>query len=436
LVHIDAALRPLNSNEDNSMSYTGTVVITPTRNRARLAMNAIRSVLGQPVKNINLMVSDNSTSQDERAELATFCTSLSDERVQYTGPPEPLAMSAHWEWAMKEAFRRYRSSHFVYLTDRMMFRKEALSEVLSLASHYPHKVITYNHDRIIDDTAPIRVEQYPASGKLLEVDCRKLLWLFSQAVIHHGLPRMLNCIVPRIVLTRIRCRFGSVFSSISPDFLFCCRCLEMEDSILFYDKSPIFHYALDRSNGASVTRGEMTLDNADFTANLPVDNAIRNYGTPIPQLITAVNAAFNEYFLFRKTTNSNRFFEVNLQSYLEANAEEITQVRDRKMRDQMLSLLTANGYSERALTRNGSSTKPALYLRIQSKLQRFTSAAITKPAWILARRSIGIRPPGNNQFAFSTVEDAIDYLDNVSPGNFVRRANPQALLTAREVSKV
>ena len=75
---------------------------------------------------------------------------------------------------------------------------------------------------------------------------------------------MLNCIVPRRVFENISARFGNVFTSIAPDFNFCFRCLDLEDSILFYDKSPLFHYALDRSNGASASRGESTADTDDF----------------------------------------------------------------------------------------------------------------------------------------------------------------------------
>jgi hypothetical protein len=203
-------------------------------------------------------------------------------------------MPAHWQWAVEQALNSYSSNHFIYLTDRMMVRNGALKEMIDLAALYPTQVISYNLDRICDDAMPIRIEQYPASEKLVEVETLRLSRLFSQGVFHPGLPRMLNCIVPRVVFDRIRARFGNVFSSIAPDFNFCARCLDIEDSILFFDKSPLFHYALNRSLGASASRGEMTPDNADFTANLPVDNSIRNYATPIPSLITAVNAAFNE----------------------------------------------------------------------------------------------------------------------------------------------
>src|SRR5690242_4896988 len=142
---------------DRMASYNGAVVVIPTRNRAQLAMNAVRSVLDQPVDGFRVLVSDNSTSVEDREALDSFCASLGDSRLRYVRPPEPFAMPAHWEWVIEQALADYDASHFTYLTDRMMFRARALKDVLELAALYPDKVITYNHDRICDDVRPIRV---------------------------------------------------------------------------------------------------------------------------------------------------------------------------------------------------------------------------------------------------------------------------------------
>lgn len=324
------------------------VIVIPTRNRAQIAENAIRSVIDEVVDGVQLMVSDNSTSETDREELARFCATLDESRVRYVEPPESMAMTAHWEWAIEEALSFYDADHFTYLTDRMMFKTGGLKEVLDVVARYPNKVVSYNQDRIVDHVTPIHVDHYPSTAKLWEVPSERLSWLVSQSALHHGLPRMLNCIVPRAVFDRFRAHFGNVFASIAPDFNFCFRCLDLEESILFFDKSPMFHYALNRSNGASVSRGEMTADNADFTANLPVDNSIRNYATPIPQLNTAVNAVFNEYLIYKRDTMSARFFDIDLQKYLELNAVEITEVSDPQLKAEMLGLLEKHGYRERA----------------------------------------------------------------------------------------
>lgn len=413
------------------MAYTGTVVVIPTRNRAAIAMNAIRSVLDEPLENVEVLVSDNSTSDAERDALAKFCAGFKGPR--YVGPPESLSMPAHWDWAIHEALQTYSASHFLYLTDRMMFRKGGLREVVNLASRYPDKVISYNADRIIDTSTPIRVEQYPASERLLAIDTLRLSRLLSQAIIHPSVPRMLNSIVPRTVLDRMRERFGNVFTSVSPDFNFCCRCLELEESILYYDKAPLFHYALSRSNGASATRGEMTEDYADFTANLRVKNT--NWATPIPGLNTAVNYAFHEYCLFKQETGSEKFFELDMQKYLEANANENREVVDPQVRAEAFSLLAAKGYVD-AKT-NGRQGGPAVSFsrRLQGKLKRLFTGAATTPAWLFLARTVAITPPGFNSFEFATLDEAIDYARNISRGNVDKGRTGEELLQARELPK-
>ena len=415
------------------MAYTGIVVVIPTRNRSAIAINAIRSVLDQPVENLNVLVSDNSTTDAEREALAVFCSAQADERLRYVRPPKPLPMAEHWEWALAEARQSFPASHVTYLTDRMMFRRDALRDAVTAAAQYADQVITYNMDAIVDHVRPVRVEQYAGSGRLLEIETVTLSRLLSQSIFHASLPRMLNSIVPLEVFDRMRERFGNVFLSIAPDFRFCCRCLELEDTVLFYDRSLLFHYALDRSHGASVSRGEITPDTADFTANLPVDNSIRNYSTPIPQLITAVNAVFQEYCLFKQETNSPRFFDIDLPKYLQANAEEIQQFTDAARRDEILALLMAHGYQPPAAHTDAQSAPVSFGRRLSWKLKRVATSSATTGAWLFLSRTAGIAPPAENSFEFDKLDDAIDYARNISRGNVAHETGQEELLSPREV---
>ena len=163
-------------------------------------------------------------------------------------------MTDHWQWAIERGLVEYPSaSHFAYLTDRMMFKAGALEGLVQRVAEHPDRIVTYNHDRIVDNASPVRIQRYPGTGRLLELGTSHLIDLYARAIIHPSFPRMLNCFVPRAVLERIHERFGNVFASAAPDFNFCCRALDTAQSILFFDSSPIFHYALGRSNGASIT---------------------------------------------------------------------------------------------------------------------------------------------------------------------------------------
>jgi hypothetical protein len=328
-------------------------------------------------------------------------------------------MTPHWEWAIEQALASFKANHFTYLTDRMMYKKNGLREVLDLAALYPDKVISYNHDRIIDHFRPVRVQQYPVTGKLWQVKTERLSWLVSQSVFPHGLPRMLNCIVPRDVVQHLQRHFGSVFSSIAPDFNFCFRCLDLEETILFFDKSPLFHYALDRSNGASITRGEITADNADFTANLPVDSSIRNYATPIPQLNTTINAVYNEYLIHKQETMSPRFFDVDYQKYLATNAMEITEVTDPRVRAEMEALLREHGYRD-----PGNQQESHTIRRWLKRLPAASNIGRMRRR-LAARHEVAVE--------FSQIDEAIEYARNWLGGNAEDPLAVRELLQACEL---
>jgi glycosyltransferase involved in cell wall biosynthesis len=315
----------------------------------------------------------------------------------------------------------------------MMFRAGALKDALTLAELYPDRIITYNLDRIVDHTKPIRVEQYAVTEKVLSVETIDLSRLLSQAVFHPSLPRMFNCVVPVQVFGRMERRFGDIFSSIAPDFRFCCRCLELEETVVYYDKSLLLHYALDRSHGATLSRGEINADVADFTANLSIDNSIRNFATPIPALNTAVNAIFHEYCLFKQETNSTRFFYVDLRRYLQANADEIQEFTDPVRRAETLALMTDRGYAPAARTGNAMRAPLPFSKRLKSKLKRGATSPSTTGPWLFLTRATGIKPPGENSFTFPDLERAIDYAKNVSGGNFRRQHSHHMLRTAREL---
>lgn len=384
-------------------TYNGTVVVIPTRNRAPLAKNAIRSVLEQEVANVHVLVSDNSVDETQKDDLARFIASIDDPRLRYVRPPQSLSMTAHWQWVIQEALSSYEASHFLYLTDRMMFRPRGLEEVLDRVSVYSNKVISYNHDRILDEHLPIRIEQYPNTGKLLELKTLRLSYLYSRGIFPHCFPRMLNCVVPRSLLVRIQERWGNVFDSVAPDFNFCCRCLEMEDSILYYDKAPIFHYAIDRSNGFSEARGKLTPDYRDFTAQITAQGVIRNSATPIPKLATVINAVYQEYIALKEETNSPRFFDIDLQRYLEVNAQDLELMVDPDLKAEMKALLEQHGFSEKKESPSSSTAVPTTW-------RQLLSGQRTKTGWLFLARYFGIRPPPANGFVFNNVEDAINYV--------------------------
>jgi glycosyltransferase involved in cell wall biosynthesis len=323
--------------------YKGAVIVIPTRNRASLVRNAITSVLTQTDCEVEVLVSDNSTSASEDADVRRVCEECNDSRLRYVRPPEPLPMSQHWDWAVQTALSMYPASHIALLTDRMVFKPGALKPLFEIIAVHPDKILTYMHDMVDDYEVPVVVRQYTWTGDIYEVRTLRLLELTAQSVMYDtAVPRMLNCLVPRRVLEAIRRRFGNFFASISPDWNFAYRALEREDSILFYDKASMVHYAQNLSNGQSAHYG--IKNEAYNTFMRDVAGQPFNKGAPIPEIVTIWNGVISEYCQVKDQTRSYKFREVDLGNYLHVLAWGVEQIRDPDRREEMRRHLAAHGW--------------------------------------------------------------------------------------------
>ncbi len=80
----------MNNEASTETNYQGLVVVVPTRNRAQLAMNAVRSVLEQPVENVAVMISDNSTLTANARNSMHFATDFQIHACVMSGHPSLL----------------------------------------------------------------------------------------------------------------------------------------------------------------------------------------------------------------------------------------------------------------------------------------------------------------------------------------------------------
>ena len=327
------------------------MILIPTRNRPDLAKNAIQSVLDQPERNVRVIVSDNSTSPEDVNLLSNYCSELREDRLHYIRPPRPLPASPHWDWALQEALK-LDFDHFAFLTDRMVFRPNTLSKVLKLVERRPDKILTYVHDRVDDFRRPFTVYLNEWTGRLYEVAATRLLALSAQSIMYdRSCPRMLNCFVPRNILSAIKHRFGTVFSSLAPDWNFNYRALEVVDSVLYYDAPVLVHYALGRSNGESVHRGIKNEAYMDLIRELP---GPLNTEAPFPEIITVWNAIISEYCCVKKEAQSQKFPELDMGKYAEALAWGIDAIEEPHFKQQMKEKLLARGWGPESWPRQPS----------------------------------------------------------------------------------
>jgi hypothetical protein len=392
------------------MSTRGAIVV-PTRNRPALAVQAVRSVIAEG-SDVDVYVSDNSTDGDEQRRLAHACAEWGDA-VVYMRPDTELPMTAHWEWALRQVLERSGPAWVSYLTDRMCFVPGGLRALIETASWQPNEVLTYNHDAIDDHVWPIQLRLQPWSGKVFRVDSRRMLWLASRGVIRPWLPRMLNSLVPRDVLDRLTERFGSVFGSIAPDFSFAFRCLDVQDSITYLDRPVLLQYALDRSNGASYSRGEQSRDRVDFERQLGTLGM--NHAAPVPEFETVRNVIFHEYRVARAEAASDKFPEVDPRAYMAAIVEDFSLIENPAALRRMLAVLRDNGWGGAARRRwslaVGAIAAVLNGWRVARAVMRFAGSAVRRAltparARLLARA--GIRIPAG-MVGHRSLEEAMAY---------------------------
>jgi hypothetical protein len=398
-----------------------TQIVIPTRDRAQLAQAAIESVLDQGMDDLAVLVSDNSTDAGERERLADFVARLPGDMVDYVTPPRPLAMTAHYEWAMKRALESASVTHVGYLPDRRAFRRGGLALLADVARRHPDRIVVYMHDEVIDHLRPVRILQHHWTGSLVELDAQHLLDLAVVGEFPLALPLMTNCLVPRGVVEAVQRDFGSCFASTAPDYCFAFRSLNVVDAVLYIDASCGVQYGFDRSHGFSQARGAKTQDRLQFIADLGGDHL--NVTTPLPHLDVAMNAVYNEYFFVQSEAAGAKPRPVTRSGYLASLAASVTMLDDPADRADALQVLVAEGWRwrgsrGRAWLRRRSRLlsffmrRPGTLLRRMAGLWQRT--AVGRAFWRLAIAR-GATPPAGVWLAFETREAALERARGRSP---------------------
>lgn len=344
-------------------------IVVPTRNRARMAIRSVESVLASGLRDdrVGVLVSDNSTDPRESELLDRFVAGVG-RGVTLVRPPSPLPMTAHWNFALDRALERAEHTHVTFLTDRMLVRTQRIRQVVDTLAAFPDELVSYAYDRIDDVRRPVLYRPLPRSGGVFRIESATLLAMSARMAFPSCLPRMLNSVAPRRHLDAMKARFGAVFSSLSPDFCFCYRSLGMRASILFFDRSVLVTYGFDRSNGNSFARGVMTRDSNDYVKEEAFGED--SFITPYPEFLTIGNGVSHEYLVAARESGDPRFGPLALADYQRMLATEVRKYEDPRQVAASLARLRQRGWTD---------PWPA-------KLKRWRRASVEGAVGLLARR--------------------------------------------------
>jgi hypothetical protein len=278
-------------------------VVIPTRNRPELVQSAIASVLAQDFDDYEVVVSDNSDDALAEPTRAHVLEALDHPRVRYVRPPKVLPMSDHWEWAVQQT----RGEFTGVLTDRMAFKHYTLRTVHGALLAEKLDLISFLSDRLLGDEPPFRLRLGSSGGAATVMRSEDVLADCARAKLSKRLPRMLNSFCRTERILALIPEYGSVFTSISPDYAFCFRILDQLDSFISLDHRLLVVGGEAQSNGRCFKTGRMNAHSRDFIRLYHgLEQWFRNAPipcfTPIPE-----NTVLLEYEVARINQRSGRF---------------------------------------------------------------------------------------------------------------------------------
>lgn len=196
------------------MSTVRFSVVVPTRERADTLRAALRTCLDQGFDDYEVLVSDNCSSPATRAVV----DELASPKLRYVRTPEPLSMSANWDFAVARA----RGEYVTVLGDDDGLLPHALCQLDGLLQRHPAKAVRWSLALYTWPTFLLKGhEDYlrlPLGNAVTELDGFDVIRQVAGALERYeDLPMVYNAAVRRDVLDELRGRVGKVFPHYIPD---------------------------------------------------------------------------------------------------------------------------------------------------------------------------------------------------------------------------
>jgi len=231
-------------------------IVVPTRQRHLTLRACLRTLVGQPHDDYEIVVADNASSPETRA----VCESFSSPRLRYLRSDTPLSMNDNWERALAAA----RGEWVTFLGDDDGLMPYALPEFDTLTACSPARAIRWHY----------AVYTWPCMALAAEADrlqvkrstrTRLVHWRAAVArMLRRGgtpVPMIYYGLIHRSLVDEAR-RTGPVFAGLSPDYYSGVLFARLAGRFLDTDVPLSVAGLSGRSNGVAHMRPERTADNA------------------------------------------------------------------------------------------------------------------------------------------------------------------------------
>jgi glycosyltransferase involved in cell wall biosynthesis len=191
-------------------------IVIPTKNRQKYAFSTIKSILSITHSSLELVVHDNSDSNNLEKKLSEF---IKDSRLVYRYNNSPLSTIHNFDYAMQFVNGEY----VCFIGDDDGINPEIMRIIEwanknDLDAIVPSNPVTYSWPSS-KNSGELNI--YPFTGKVSKVDVGKNLNIFlnSGAVyyLNYGLPKAYHGIVKKECFDQVYNKLGYYFGGLSPD---------------------------------------------------------------------------------------------------------------------------------------------------------------------------------------------------------------------------
>lgn len=237
-------------------------IIIPTRNHALLLKTAIKSVLNQKSDDIEVIVSDNASTDNTLSTVRKF----KDQRLRYIRTDHVLTYAKHWDFAGGHAAGKY----LLWLADDDALVPGWADNILTLVAENSPRIITWgyvNYRPPSSDRESGLIENADFTGQLYQLSGRSVVYKSFQ---YYGLADKMNdpeTTYPFRFHPSVICIIRSVFEKMLNEygFFFVDPIADTGYLLAFYEVDTFYHLdlplsviGLDPSTGGRLLSTELS----------------------------------------------------------------------------------------------------------------------------------------------------------------------------------
>jgi glycosyltransferase involved in cell wall biosynthesis len=259
-------------------------IIIPTRNRYDTLKFSIQTVLQQQFSSFELIVSDNSDSENLQY-LDTIREYLSDERIKYYRPETVLSMSDHWEFAVSKAIGDY----LIIFGDDDGLVSGALATIKNALEKTNVDIVSWARvEYSWPDRLPLQFSNQmviPYRGKTGIVNGEQYIKkVIATKGDYRYLPMFYNSAVSSKAVQLLKQKSGRVFNASSPDIYTGFAFAHLIKNYITIGNPLSINGVSARSNGAAHASGDKSIKSDHWT--LMKKSSIK-WPESLPQIYTS-----------------------------------------------------------------------------------------------------------------------------------------------------